>query len=83
MKIPSILKRIIWIVIICAAIGYFGNNYLQKRAKEKAQSEEAQRIEREIRSKVFQMVTTTNAVDDWVQKLSKGKNKQIGHWRVL
>jgi len=77
MKMPHIVKRIIWIVIICAAIGYLGNNYLQKRAKEKAQSEEAQRIDREIRSKVSQMVTTTNAVDDWVQKLSKGKRVRI------
>ena len=80
-----IVKRIIWIVIICATIGYLGNNYLQKRSKEKAQSskekaqsEETQRIDREIRSKVSQMVTATNAVDDWVQKLSKGKRVKIG-----
>jgi len=71
------VKRIIWIVIICAVIGYFGNNYLQKRAREKAQREETQQIKREIRSKISQMVTTTNAVDDWVQKLSKGKGVWI------
>ncbi len=65
--------KIVWIVIILVAIGYFGNNYLQERAKEKADREKAERIENEIQNKISQLVTNNNAIADWEQKLSRGE----------
>jgi len=67
------MSRIIWIFIIVAIGAYFINNYLQSKAKEKAEQEKAKRIEQSIRATVYQMVSKFNAIDDWEEKLSKGK----------
>jgi len=67
------MKKVIWIVVVLVVAGYFINSYTQKRTKEKADRVEAERIEKNIRSFVSAMVSKSNAVDNWEEKLSKGE----------
>jgi len=55
------MKRVIWIVVILAVVGYFINNYLEDRAKKKAEELERRRIELATKSAVSQMVSRYNA----------------------
>ena len=71
------MKKIIWIFIALVFIGYFTHLHLKEGAKRKAKQAEQKRIERETRSKIEneikEMVSKTNAIDDWVQNLTDGK----------
>lgn len=67
------MKKIIWIIVVLAIGGYLVHSYLGKRAKLEAERVEAKRIEQTIRSSVAEMVSRTNAVDDWDRLLSKGE----------
>jgi len=67
------MKKVIWTVVVLIVAGYLVNSYIQKRTKEKADRAEAERVEKNIRSAVSAMVSKSNAVDDWEQKLSKGE----------
>ena len=67
------MKKVIWIIVVLVVAGFLVNSYIQKRAKEKADRAEAERIEKNIRSSVSTMVSKSNAIDSWEQKLSRGE----------
>ncbi len=67
------MKKVIWIIVVLVVAGVLVNSYIQKRGKEKADRAEAERIEKNIRSSVSTMVSKSNAIDSWEQKLSRGE----------
>lgn len=67
------MKRIIWIIFAVVAVGYFFNSYTESKAKREAKRAEAERIEQAMKTVVSQMVSRTNAVSGWEEKLSKGE----------
>lgn len=71
------MKRIIWILIIIAIGAYFINYYFDKKAKEKAKLEETKKIENAIKTSINDMVMKFNAISDWDNVLSNGKNVRI------
>jgi hypothetical protein len=74
-------NRVIWIVIIIAIVAFWGNRHIKNKAKEKAENLEQERIEQETKEKVSQLVKDSNAIDDWVGKLSD--NKRIRTEKIL
>jgi len=75
------MKKILWIIVVLVFIGYFAHLHLKEGAKCKAEQAEQKRIEREIKKEIKaainQMVSKTNAIDDWVQNLSDGKGIRL------
>ncbi|MBL1276736.1 MAG: hypothetical protein COB30_011675 [Ectothiorhodospiraceae bacterium] len=67
------MKRIVWIIIVVAVVGYFFNSYTVNKAKREAERAEAERIEQTTKTAVSQMASHTNAVSDWEENLSKGE----------
>ena len=67
------MKKIIWIIIAVAAVGYFSNSYMEKRAKSEAERAEAERVEHATKAAVSQMALRTKSVTDWETNLSKGE----------
>lgn len=67
------MKRIVWIIIIIAVIGYFISNYLEDQAKKKADEAEKERIELATKDAVSKMVQQHNASSDWQDKLTRGE----------
>jgi len=67
------MKKIIWVIVVLVVGGYFTNSYLENKTARKVEKAEAERIEQAAKSAVAQMVSQTNAVDDWVSHLSKGE----------
>ena len=67
------MKKIVWIVIAAAVIGYFINSYTVNKAKREAERAEAERIEQATKTAVSQMASRTNAIPDWEARLSKGE----------
>jgi len=71
------MKRAIWIIVIILIGGYFVNNYLEKKARKKAEDAEAKRIEEITKASVAEMVARTNAIDTWEKALSKGEKFRL------
>ncbi len=78
------MKKILWIIVVLVFIGYFVHLHLKESAKhkgEKAEQAEQKRnekeIEKEIKTAIGQMVSKTNAVEDWVQNLCDGKGGRL------
>ncbi|RJQ46882.1 MAG: hypothetical protein C4528_06215 [Gammaproteobacteria bacterium] len=67
------MKRIVWIIIAVAAVGYFSNSYMEKRAKREAERAEVERVEHATKAAVSQMASRTNSVTGWETNLSKGE----------
>ncbi len=70
------MKRIVWIIIAIAVVGYFFNSYTVNKAKreaERAERAESERIEQATKTAVSQMSSQSNAVSDWEASLSKGE----------
>lgn len=76
LKTKKIFPYIIWITVIISVVAYFGNNYLENKAKREAEQAEAEKTEQTTKAAVLQMVSRTNAVDDWASILSKDKTRQ-------
>lgn len=68
------MKKVICIIVALIIAGYFTNSYLETKAKREAEQAEAKRIEQNIKATVAEMVSRTNAVNDWERRLSKGEN---------
>ncbi len=58
------MKKIVWIIITVAVVGYFINSYTVNKAKREAEKAEAERAEQATKAAVSQMTTRTNAVTD-------------------
>lgn len=71
------MKKILWLSIALLVGGYSVNSYLEKDAKRKTDLVEKKRIEQEIKASVQEVVSRTNAVNDWESKLSNGKRYRI------
>lgn len=71
------MKRAIWIIVIILIGGYFVNNYLEKKARKKAEDAEAKRIEETTKASVAEMVARTNAIDTWEKALNKGEKFRL------
>lgn len=71
------MKKIIWIIVLLAIAGYFVNSYLEKRAKQEAERAEQKRIEQTTKSLVREMISRTNAIDNWEQQLRKGEEIRV------
>ena len=67
------MKRIVWIIVAVAVVGYFFNSYMENKARREAERAEAERIEQATKTAVSQMASRTNAVRDWEKNLSKGE----------
>lgn len=71
------MKKVIWIIAVLVGGGYFVNSYLEnkaiRKADRKAEQVEAKRIELAANSAVAQMVSQTNAIDDWTFQLLRGR----------
>ena len=67
------MKRIIWIIVAVAVVGYFFNSYTENKAKRETDRVEAERIEQATKDAVSQMTSRTNAVRDWEENFSKGE----------
>lgn len=67
------MKKIIGIIIVIVVGGYFINSYIENNAKREAERVKSERIEQATRLAVSEMVTRTNAVEDWETPLSKGE----------
>lgn len=65
-------KRLVWIVIVFAVIAYFVNDYLEDRSRKKAEKAKEEQIEKITRATVSQLVSKTNAIDNWDELLSEG-----------
>jgi hypothetical protein len=68
------MKRIVWIIIAVALVGYFFNSYTVNKAKREAERAESKRIEQATKTSVLQMASRSNAVSDWEENLSKGES---------
>jgi len=77
MNTRSAIKRIVVIAIVLAIGAYLVSEHLKKKAKERAEEDEAQKIEQAIRSSVDQMVLRFNAVNDWARKLLQGEEVRV------
>lgn len=67
------MKRIIWIVIIIAFGAYFVNDYIEDKKIEKTQRAKEEEFERITKTAIDQLVSKTNAIDNWDEVLSEGK----------
>lgn len=68
------MKKIVWIIIAVAVIGYFINSYTVNKAMREAERAEAKRIEQSTKTKVSRMASRTNAISNWEENLSKGES---------
>lgn len=75
------MKRIIWAIVIIAFLGYCANDYYSDKAKEKAQREQEEELERTIIGAVDQLVSRTNAINNWAKTLQD--NKKNGFEKIL
>ena len=66
------MKKVIWIIIVVLIGGYFFNSYTESKAKQEAKRAEANRIKQATKTAVSQMVSRTNAVNDWEASLRIG-----------
>lgn len=67
------MKKIIWIVILLAVVGYFVTSHMEKKAKHEAQRAKAEIIQQATRAAVTKMAFRANAIVDWEASLSKGE----------
>lgn len=67
------MKKFIWILLALVVGGYFVNSYLEEKATREAERAEAEKIEQATKTAVSQMVSRTDAIDDWESLLSKGQ----------
>ena len=67
------MKKIIWILAASLVVFYFVNAYIEKEAIRDAKKAESKNIRHATRSAVSQLISNTNAIDDWEPHLSKGK----------
>jgi hypothetical protein len=70
----QMVRRIVLTMVIALIAVYVMYNYLENRAKEERKKAEAKKTEEKIKVSVSEMVKRTNAIDNWEEKLSKGKN---------
>ncbi len=73
------VKKAFWILIAIAILGYLANNYFENRAREEAKRVAALEKENAIKAAVAKMATSTNAKDDWDEKLSKGEMYRLAN----
>ena len=73
-KVP--FKRLIFVFTILAIVAYLVNSYLERIAKEKADREGREAIERSVKSSVGKMVSQYNAVSDWREQLSQRQSSR-------
>lgn len=71
------MKKIIWILVALVVGAYFVNSYMENKAKSEAELSEAKRIEQATKTAVSQMVSRTDAIDDWETRLSKGEKVRV------
>lgn len=71
------MKRIVWIIIAVAAVSYFSNSYMEKRAKRETKRVETERLEHATKAAVSKMASRTNSVTDWEANLSKGERFRL------
>lgn len=65
------MKRAIWILIVIVVGAYFGNSWLEDRARIIAEKAEAEKVKQATKEAVARLVTRTNAFDRWEKDLSK------------
>ena len=68
------MKRIVWLIIAVAVVGYLFNSYTANKATREAERAEAKRNEQATKTAVLQMASRSNAVSDWEANLSKGES---------
>jgi Tfp pilus assembly protein PilO len=66
--------RLIFVRIILAIFAYLVNGYLERIAREKADRERRESIERSVKASVSKMVSQYDALSDWKEKLSQTKS---------
>jgi hypothetical protein len=75
------MKKILWIIVVLLFIGYFVHLHFTEGVKNRAEQTERKRIKKEIEAEnkaaIGQMVSKTNAVEDWVQNLCDGKGSRL------
>ena len=78
-RATTMLKKVFWILLTIAILGYLANNYLENRAKEEAKRVATLEKKNAIKAAVAKMATSTNAKDDWDEKLSKGEMYRLAN----
>jgi hypothetical protein len=74
LKVP--FKRLIFVFTVLAIVAYLVNSYLERIAKEKADREGRETIERSVKASVGKMVSQYNAVSDWREQLSQRQSSK-------
>jgi len=75
------MKKILWIIVAMLVVGYFVNVYVESKAKREKELVEAKKAEENLKSlnsAVAEMVSRSDAVDDWKKRLSKGESFRLG-----
>ena len=67
------MKRVLWIIVLLSICGYFVRLYLENSTERKTEKAETKRVDQETKSAIEEMVSRTNAINDWEQNLCKGK----------
>lgn len=73
------VKKAFWVLVAIAILGYLANNYIENKARQEAERATALERESAINAAVAKMVTSTNAKDDWDERLSKGERIRLGN----
>ena len=68
------MKKALSIVALIAMVAYFVNSHIQEGARRDTERAEAERIERQTRLNVSEMIVRTNSSDDWDETLSQGQS---------
>ncbi len=72
------MKKIRWILVALAVVGYCVNSGLEDEARREAEKAEARAKAAKMEAAVSQMVSRTEAIDDWNLQLGKIKEYRSG-----
>ena len=74
LKVPT--GRLLFVLVVLAIAAYLVSGYLERIAREKADRERREWIERSVKASVSKMVSQHNALTDWGEKLAQTKSEK-------
>jgi len=70
-------SKFIWIAIVLVFGGFIINNHYKQASRHAVEDAETDRIQREVKAAISQVVTRHNAISDWEKTLSNGNSYRM------